>query len=57
MMETIIIQSGPKVNPPQDAKRFTIDVPAELHRRIKIGCAAKGVKMADAIREILDREF
>ena len=38
-------------------KRFTIDVPLELHRRIKTQCAMQGRKMADALREILEREF
>ena len=44
--------------PPQEPmKRFTIDVPLALHRRIKTQCAMRGQKMADALREILEREF
>lgn len=38
-------------------KRLTIDVSANLHSAIKVECARKGVKMADAIREILESEF
>lgn len=38
-------------------KRFTLDVPERLHREIKATCARKGTKMADVIREILEREF
>ena len=38
-------------------KRLTIDVPANLHSAIKVECARKGVKMSDAIREILEHEF
>ena len=38
-------------------KRFTIDVPAPLHARIKASCALRGVKMADEIRALLVREF
>jgi hypothetical protein len=38
-------------------KRFTIDVPVSLHTRIKTQCAMQGVKMADVLRELLDREF
>ena len=38
-------------------KRFTLDVPESLHRRIKMQCAARGIKMADAIRALLEREF
>jgi ParG len=43
--------------PPEAMKRFTIDVPLELHRRIKTQCAMHGKKMADVLREILEREF
>jgi hypothetical protein len=43
--------------PAEPMKRFTIDVPIELHRRIKAGCAERGLKMADALRELLEREF
>ena len=38
-------------------KRFTIDVPATLHARIKANCALRGVKMADEIRALLAQEF
>ena len=38
-------------------KRFTIDVPAHLHRRIKSQCALQGVKMADEIRRLLEERF
>ncbi len=38
-------------------KRFTIDVPLDLHSRIKVACAGRGLKMADVLRELLEREF
>jgi hypothetical protein len=38
-------------------KRFTIDVPVELHARVKIACAQRGLNMADELRRILEREF
>jgi hypothetical protein len=38
-------------------KRFTIDVPEELHRRIKRSCADRGTKMADEIRAMLEKHF
>lgn len=38
-------------------KRLTIDVSESLHRRIKSGCAQRGVKMADAIRGLLEAHF
>ena len=38
-------------------KRFTIDVSKELHSRIKVDCARRGINMADELRRILEREF
>ena len=38
-------------------KRLTIDVSPELHSAIKVDCARRGIKMADAIRDILASEF
>lgn len=45
------------VQPAEPMKRFTIDVSENLHKRIKVACAARGTKMADVIRELLEREF
>ena len=44
-------------NAGQPMKRLTIDVPLGLHKRIKSQCAEKGTKMADAVRELLERQF
>ncbi len=41
----------------QKMRRLTIDVSEDLHRRIKVGCASRGMKMADVIRELLEGEF
>ncbi len=38
-------------------KRFTIDIPTGLHRRIKIKCVDKGVKMREEILELLEKHF
>jgi hypothetical protein len=38
-------------------KRLTIDVPQDLHKRIKTYCAANGLIMADEIRTLLDEKF
>ena len=38
-------------------KRLTLDVSEDLHRRIKSGCAIRGTKMVDLIREFLEKEF
>ncbi len=43
--------------PEEPMKRFTIDVPLELHTRIKTQCAMRGTQMAAVIRQILEREF
>ena len=42
---------------PVAMKRFTIDVPVELHARIKVACAQRGKVMADVIRRMLEIEF
>lgn len=44
-------------SPAEPMKRFTIDVTEALHKRIKAQCAMRGVKMADVMREMLEREF
>jgi hypothetical protein len=38
-------------------KRLTVDVPISLHTRIKSQCALRGIKMADEIRELLEKHF
>jgi predicted HicB family RNase H-like nuclease len=38
-------------------KRLTLDISATLHASIKIQCARDGVKMAEAIREMLEERF
>ncbi len=48
----------PKAVPANDVmKRFTIDVSEDLHKRIKMECAARGSKMADVIRDMLESAF
>mgnify|MGYP000966311543 CR=1 FL=1 len=37
--------------------RFTIDLPAGLHQRIKIYCALNKVKMKDVIIEMFEGKF
>ena len=43
--------------PAETMKRLTIDVPANLHARIKVACAQRGTKMADEIRALLEQNF
>jgi len=47
----------PLIQPAEAMKRFTIDVTESLHKRIKAQCALRGVKMADVIRDMLEKEF
>lgn len=37
--------------------RFTIDIPSDLHARIKSQCALKKVKMREEILGLLERHF
>ena len=50
-------EPSPQPDEPRRFARFTIDVPVDLHRRIKSVCAQRGLKMADVLRELLEREF
>jgi hypothetical protein len=38
-------------------KRFTIDLPVELRRRIRATCARRGLKVSSVLRDLLEREF
>jgi hypothetical protein len=40
--------------PPPILKRLTIDVPEELHRRLKVKAANEGVRMADLVRHWIE---
>jgi len=37
--------------------RFTIDIPTELHARIKSQCALRKVKMREEIQALLEKHF
>ena len=41
----------------EPTKRLTIDIPLSLHQRVKSQCALKGEKMADVVRELLEKHF
>jgi hypothetical protein len=43
--------------PVEEMKRLTIDINKSLHTTIKTECARRGVKMAEEIRDILERHF
>jgi predicted HicB family RNase H-like nuclease len=43
--------------PQEPTKRLTLDIPASLHRRLKVGCAERGITVAELVREMLDERF
>ena len=43
--------------PEEPMKRFTIDVPVALHRRLKAACARRGLRPSSVLRDLLEREF
>ena len=43
--------SGTDVKETEETKRLVVDIPASLHRRIKLHCAAEGCKMNAFIRD------
>jgi hypothetical protein len=43
--------------PTEPVKRLTIDIPLSLHSRVKSRCALENLRMADVIREFLDKRF
>lgn len=45
----------PKLQGP--SKRLTVDIPEDLHRRIKIHCAGEGVQISDVVRDLLIEQF
>jgi ParG len=47
----------PIAAPAEPMKRFTIDVTVSLHTRVKTECAKSGRKMADVVRDLLERQF
>jgi len=47
----------PEQAPREKMKRLTIDIAPSLHRRVKAGCAIRGIEMADLIRQFLEKEF
>ena len=38
-------------------KRLTVDLPADLHARVKAQCALRGMKISDEIRAMLEEKF
>ena len=51
------VESANRLDPDEPIKRFTIDVPASLHQRVKTGCAMQGLKMTEVMRGLLEERF
>jgi hypothetical protein len=49
-------QIGKRIDP-KVIKRLTLEIPTDLHTRIKIEAAKAGVNMADVVRPLLEKEF
>jgi hypothetical protein len=48
-------EAAPAMREP--TKRLTIDIPAGLHRRLKLGATERDLNIADVIRDLIAREF
>jgi hypothetical protein len=48
---------SPLAQPPQRMKRLTFDIPADLHKRIRLACVEKEEDMAAELRRILLEHF
>jgi hypothetical protein len=49
------VQARPGEGEPM--KRLTIDIPVSLHKRVKSQCALQNLKMADVVRDFLEKRF
>lgn len=45
------------VTPKGPTKRLTFDVELDLHRRMKLDCTRRDVKMSDEIRRLLEERW
>jgi hypothetical protein len=51
------LQPRAETTPAERMKRLTIDVSESLHARIKVDCARRCAKIADEVRELLEKHF
>lgn len=47
----------PAVTPKVPMKRLTFDIPADLHRRMKLTCVEQDRDMAEVLRELIEKRF
>jgi hypothetical protein len=50
-------QPQPEQKQPIKTKRFTMDIPSDLHTRIKSQCALRGITMHDEVVALLEKHF
>lgn len=50
-----LVQAAPAAD--VKLKRLTLDIPPELHTRIKMACAKRGTKMVEEIKALLDAHY
>jgi hypothetical protein len=56
--ETTTSEVQPPAPPPKvPMKRLTFDIPADLHKRMKLACVQEGRDMAVVVREMLEARF
>jgi hypothetical protein len=41
----------------EGTKRLTMDIPASLHRRMKVACAMRDTTIADEVRALLEQHY
>lgn len=52
-----VAEALPSATPSPRMKRLTFDIPADLHKRIRLSCVEKEVDMAVELRRILQEHF
>lgn len=55
-LDAFVGVASEETSPPK-MKRLTIDVPPSLHRRVKVGCALRGIEIATVMRQFFEKEF
>lgn len=53
----VIAEDAAKPAPKVLMKRLTFDIPADLHRRMKLACVGQDRDMADVLRELIEQRF
>ncbi len=56
-IESGLLARPAPAEPAKRTVRFTLDVDAELHSRMKIHCVRQGKPMSDVLRAVLAQEF